>query len=56
MGTGARGSFMISWAQTSIDGELAKYNQELAEGMTWSWHGRALPLEGDGAALLLTAS
>ncbi|WP_239025469.1 Hint domain-containing protein [Roseicyclus persicicus] len=24
--------------------------------MAWSWHGRAIPLEGDGAALILTAS
>jgi len=56
MGMGARGSFMISWAQTVIDGDPAKYNQELVEGMSWSWHGRSLPLKGDGAVLLLTAS
>ncbi|MCU4654458.1 Hint domain-containing protein [Roseibacterium sp. SDUM158016] len=24
--------------------------------MSWSWHGRALPLEGEGAALVLTSS
>lgn len=56
MGTGLRGTFMISWAQTLVEGYPADKNQELAEGMTWRWHGRALPLEGDGAALLLTAS
>lgn len=56
MGTGLRGAFVISWAQTCVDGYPATEEQELAEGMSWSWHGRALPLEGDGAALILTAS
>lgn len=56
MGTGFRGTFMISWAQTLVEGFPAEQAQELAEGMTWRWRGRALPLEGDGAALLLGAS
>lgn len=56
MGTGFRGAFVISWAQTWIDGYPAEDRKELVEGMGWSWHGRALPLEGDGAALILTAS
>ncbi|WP_217520141.1 Hint domain-containing protein [Roseicyclus elongatus] len=47
---------MLAWAQTWIEGLPAEPNQELAEGMTWRWHGRALPLEGDGAALMLSAS
>ncbi|WP_345229385.1 Hint domain-containing protein [[Roseibacterium] beibuensis] len=47
---------MLSWTQTCIEGLPAEPNQELAEGMTWRWHGRALPLEGDGAALILSAS
>jgi hypothetical protein len=56
MGTGFRGAFVISWAQTWVDGYPAEQEQNLAEGVSWRWHGRALPLEGDGAALPLTAS
>jgi hypothetical protein len=56
MSTGFRGAFMVAWAQTSIEGFPAESEPELAEGMSWSWHGRALPLEGNGAALVLTAS
>lgn len=56
MGTGLQGAYMISWAQTVVEGLPADNNQELAEGMTWRWQGHALPLEGDGAALLLGAS
>jgi len=56
MSTGLRGAFMVAWAQTSIEGSPAEAEQELAEGMSWSWHGRPLSLEGDGAALVLTAS
>ena len=56
MGTGFRGAFVISWAQTWIDGYPAEDQKRTWwEGMGWSWHGRALPLEGDGAALILTA-
>jgi len=56
MGRGFQGAFVIAWAQTWIEGFPAESSQDLVEGMTWSWHGRALPLEGDGAALILTAS
>ncbi len=56
MGTGLRGAFVITWAQTCIEGFPAEPRSELAEGMSWSWHGRLLPLEGDPAALLLTTS
>lgn len=55
MGTGFRGAFMISWAQTLVEGFPADQTHEMAEGMSWSWSGRALPLEGDRAALLLGA-
>ncbi|WP_168193099.1 Hint domain-containing protein [Rhodophyticola sp. CCM32] len=56
MGTGFRGAFMISWAQTFIEGFPAEQNDDLAEGMTWRWQGRALPLEGEHAVMLLGAS
>jgi hypothetical protein len=40
MGTGFRGAFMVAWAQTTIEGSPAEAELELAEGMSWSWHGR----------------
>jgi hypothetical protein len=56
MGTGFRGAFVISWTQTFIEGLPAQEEQDLVAGMSWAWHGRAVPMEGDGAALILTAS
>ena len=56
MGSGNGPVVMISWAQTSIEGLPAEPQSELAEGMTWRWQGSALSLEGEPAALLLTAS
>jgi hypothetical protein len=56
MATGFQGAFVIAWAQTCIEGYPAEPQQELAEGMSWSWHGALQPLDGDPAALLLTAS
>lgn len=56
MGTGFRGAFVISWTQTWVEGYPAEQQQELAAGMTWRWFGHARALEGDGAALTLTAS
>lgn len=56
MGTGFEGAFVIAWAQTCIEGFPAQPEIELVEGMSWSWHGQLMPLEGDPAALLLTAS
>lgn len=56
MGTGFRGAYVVAWAQTRLEGFPAQEEQPMAEGMIWRWHGRALPLEGDGAALVLTAS
>jgi hypothetical protein len=56
MGTGFRGAFVISWAQTLLDGYPAQGQLHLVEGMIWSWHGTAMPLEGEGGALLLTSS
>jgi len=56
MSTGTGGLTMIAWSQTLIEGGPAEHDNELAEGMTWRWQGRALPLEGEGAALLLGVS
>lgn len=56
MGTGLRGAFILTWAQTRVEGEAVNDNNDLAEGMSWSWHGHAFALEGADAALILTAS
>lgn len=56
MGTGFRGAFVISWAQTRVEGFPAESQADLVAGMSWSWHGQALPLEGDGAAFVLPTS
>jgi len=56
MGTGFRGAFVISWTQTWVEGYPAEQQQDLTAGMTWRWFGHARALEGDGAALTLTAS
>lgn len=56
MSMGLRGAFIISWAQTRIEGDSDYNKKDLAEGMSWSWHGRAFPLEGKDAALVLTSS
>ena len=53
MATGFRGAFVIAWAQTMLDGYPAQGQFHLSEGMTWRWHGRAMPLAGEGGALLL---
>jgi len=56
MGTGYGGTHVISWAQTSVDGYPVTQDFKLIEGMSWRWDGHALPLEGDGAAFVLTSS
>lgn len=56
MSMGLRGAFIIAWAQTRIEGDSDYNKKDLAEGMSWSWHGRAFPLEGNDAALVLTSS
>jgi hypothetical protein len=56
MSIGLRGAFMISLAQTRIEGERNYNKKDLAEGMSWSWQGRAFPLEGKEATLVLTSS
>ena len=53
MATGFRGAFVIAWAQTMLDVYPAQGQFHLSEGMTWRWHGRAMPLAGEGGALLL---
>ncbi len=51
MKTGFRGTFVVSWSQTKIDGVGAAPVQALETGAVWSWHGE--PVRVDGPTELL---
>jgi len=46
MKTGFRGTFVISWAQTEIDGLSAAPVDALDIGVAWSWRGDAVRVDG----------
>jgi hypothetical protein len=48
MGTGSRGTFVISWSQTEIDGLEAAPPSALAVGAVWSWRGEPVRVDGPG--------
>lgn len=53
MGTGYRGTFVISWSQTDIDGLKAAPPSSLSVGATWSWQGEAVRVDGPSSILQL---
>ena len=53
MKTGYRGTFVISWAQTEIDGAEAAPVEALAVGAQWRWWGEAIRVDGPSELLLL---
>ncbi|MCA0871543.1 Hint domain-containing protein [Seohaeicola saemankumensis] len=53
MKTGFRGTFVISWSQTDIDGLQAASLDALNVGATWSWHGDAVRVDGPNGPLRL---
>lgn len=53
MGTGFRGTFVISWSQTEIDGLDAAPVQNLNVGAAWSWRGDAVRVDGPSGILRL---
>jgi len=53
MRTGYRGTFVISWSQTELDGLRAASVRHLAVGALWSWHGEALRVDGRNDLLRL---
>jgi len=53
MKTGFRGTFVISWSQTEVDGLEAAPLQSLNVGATWSWRGEAVRVDGPGELLRL---
>ncbi|KIC15649.1 MULTISPECIES: Hint domain-containing protein [unclassified Leisingera] len=46
MKTGFRGTFVVSWSQTEIDGLPAAPVDALDVGAAWSWHGDAVRVDG----------
>ncbi|TLP58495.1 Hint domain-containing protein [Parasedimentitalea maritima] len=53
MKTGFKGTFVISWSQTEIDGLSAAPMDALDVGAAWSWHGDAVRVDGPTELLRL---
>ena len=53
MKTGLKGTFVISWSQTEIDGLEAAPVQSLNVGAAWSWRGDAIRVDGPAEVLRL---
>ena len=56
MGTSFRGTFVISWSQTEVDGQRAGSLQTLMTGSVWSWRGKAVRVDGPHGVLSLTGA
>ena len=56
MKTGYQGTFVISWAQTEIDGLRAAAPEALATGASWRWRGEALRVDGPQNLLVLSGA
>lgn len=53
MQAGTRGTHVISWAQTELDGAEAAPLSALSVGAQWRWWGDAVCIDGPGELLLL---
>ncbi|MEM1302282.1 MAG: Hint domain-containing protein, partial [Pseudomonadota bacterium] len=53
METGFRGTFVISWSQTLIDGYDASDGALMSVGSTWRWTGRVVRVDGQDGLLRL---
>lgn len=53
MGTVLRGTFVISWSQTDVDGVAAAPVESLMVGSAWSWRGEAVRVDGPAGILRL---
>lgn len=49
----SKGTFVISWSQTEIDGVPAAPLDVLAVGAAWRWHGQPVQVDGAGGTLIL---
>ena len=53
MRAGYRGTFVISWSQTEIDGVQAAPQSSLQVGAAWSWSGEPVRVDGPSSVLQL---
>ncbi len=53
METGFRGTFVLSWAQTEVDGIVAAPVCDLDVGSSWRWSGRAVRIDEASDLLVL---
>ncbi len=53
MMTGFRGTFVISWSQTELDGLAAAPLDALIVGATWQWSGETVRMDGPNSVLVL---
>ncbi|MBK1635183.1 Hint domain-containing protein [Rhodovulum adriaticum] len=53
MRTGFRGTFVISWAQTELDGVRGAAPETLAVGASWRWQGEAVRVDGPRGVMVL---
>lgn len=56
MGARSRGTFVISWSQTEIDGIPAAPPDTLTVGAAWRWSGQAVQVDGPGGPLILDSA
>lgn len=56
MKTGFRGTFVISWAQTQLDGLGSPPVSDIGPGRTWVWSGEAVRVDGPRGVLPLGMS
>jgi len=53
MKTGFKGTFVISWSQTELDGFWSAPLENLRVGTAWSWTGEAVRVDGPADILPL---
>jgi hypothetical protein len=56
MNTGFRGTFVISWSQTEVDGIPAASPDTLVVGAVWRWTGTPVRVDGPQGLLLLSGA
>ncbi|WP_420862769.1 Hint domain-containing protein [Algirhabdus cladophorae] len=56
MKTGFRGTFIISWSKTEVDGLPVAPVSSLSAGATWAWFGEAVRVDGPSDVLCLDQS
>ncbi len=53
MRTGFKGAFVISWAQTELDGLRGVEMGGMSAGTAWRWHGESVRIDGPQGLLVL---